>query len=86
MDTPALNLARHREAANLPVRPSWGALSLSVTDLDRARAFWTTVPGFMPRPVARGHAGMSHVAFGMPSQAESGGSWTCASRSRRSIT
>lgn len=95
MDTPALKLARHREAANLPERLSWGALTLSVTDLARAQAFWTTVLGFVPRPtegpglalgtpdrtlvilqpgaarpVVRGHAGMYHVAFGMPSQAE----------------
>lgn len=95
MDTPALKLARHREAANLPERLSWGPLTLSVTNLDRAQAFWTGVLGFVPRPtegpslalgtpdrtlvilqpgatrpVARGHAGMYHVAFRMPSQAE----------------
>ncbi|WP_170976611.1 VOC family protein [Rhizobium sp. FKL33] len=70
-------------------------MTLSVTDLDRAGAFWTGVIGFVrrpdqgpglalgtidrtlvvlspgaTRPVARGHAGMHHVAFGMPSQAE----------------
>ena len=95
MDTPALQLARHREAANLPERLSWGPLTLSVTNLDRAEAFWTDVLGFVRRPdagpglalgtpdrtlvvlspgatspVAKGHAGMYHVAFGMPSQAE----------------
>ncbi len=95
MDTPALELARQREAANLPERLGWNGLTLSVTDLERARAFWTGVLGFVPRPtegpglalgtpdrtlvvlvpgaarpVARGHAGLYHVAFGMPAQAE----------------
>lgn len=95
MDTPALALARQRTADNLPERLTWGALTLSVTNLDRAEAFWTKVMGFVRRPdpgpgialgtpdrtlvvlqpgaaspVARGHAGMYHVAFGMPSQAE----------------
>lgn len=95
MDTPALALARQRSADNLPERLSWDAVTLSVTNLDRAEAFWTTALGFIRRghegpgvalgapdrtlvvlvpgatsPVARGHAGMYHVAFGMPSQAE----------------
>lgn len=95
MDTPALALARQRAADNLPERLTWGALTLSVTNLDRSAAFWTEVVGFVRRPdqvpglalgtpdrtlvvlapgatspVAKGHAGMYHVAFGMPSQAE----------------
>lgn len=95
MDTPALALARQRAAENLPERLTWGPLTLSVTNLDRAETFWTEVIGFVRRrdqgpgvalgtpdrtlvvivpgatgPVARGHAGMYHVAFGMPSQAE----------------
>lgn len=95
MDTPALALARQRAADNLPERLTWGPLTLSVTNLDRAEAFWTEVAGFVRRPelgpglalgtpdrtlvvlapgatspVARGHAGMYHVAFRMPSQAE----------------
>ncbi|MBL9050937.1 MAG: VOC family protein [Tabrizicola sp.] len=95
MDTPALALARQRASGNLPERLTWGPLTLSVTNLDRATAFWTEVIGFVRRPdqgpgvalgtpdrtlvvlapgatspVARGHTGMYHVAFGMPSQAE----------------
>lgn len=95
MDTPALALARQRAAANLPERLTWGPLTLSVTDLNRAAAFWTDVIGFVRRPergpglalgtpdrtlvvlapgatspVTKGYAGMYHVAFGMPSQAE----------------
>lgn len=95
MDTPALALARQRTANNLPERLTWGPLTLSVTDLDRAEVFWTAVVGFVRRPepgpglalgtpdrtlvvlqpgatspVAKGYAGMYHVAFGMPSQAE----------------
>ncbi|MCU0901572.1 MAG: VOC family protein [Cypionkella sp.] len=95
MDTPALALARQRAAENLPERLTWGPVTLSVTNLDRAEAFWTEVVGFVRRPdqgpglalgtpdrtlvvlqpgatspVAKGHAGMYHVAFGMPSQAE----------------
>jgi len=95
METPALALARQRAADNLPERLTWGPLTLSVTDLDRAAAFWTDVIGFVRRPdqgpglalgtpdrtlvvlspgatspVAKGYAGMYHVAFGMPSQAE----------------
>jgi catechol 2,3-dioxygenase len=95
METAALALARQRAADNLPERLTWGPLTLSVTDLDRAEAFWTAVIGFVRRPeagpgvalgtpdrtlvvlapgatspVAKGHAGMYHVAFGMPSQAE----------------
>lgn len=95
MDTDALALARRLAAENLPERLTWGAVVLSVTDLDRARRFWTRVLGFVERPgdgpalalgtpdrtlvvltpgatapVARGHAGMYHVAFGMPSHAE----------------
>lgn len=50
MDTAAQHLARHRQAANLPERLRWGAVRLSVTDLDRAEAFWTTVLGFVRRP------------------------------------
>lgn len=95
MDTAALALARQRAADNLPERLTWGPLTLSVTNLDRAAAFWTEVIGLVRRadqapglalgtpdrtlvalspgaasPVAKGHAGMYHVAFGMPSQAE----------------
>jgi catechol 2,3-dioxygenase len=95
MDTPALALGRQRAADNLPERLKWGQLTLSVTDLDRAEAFWTAVIGLVrrpdqgpglalgtldrtlvvlapgaTRPVARGHSGMYHVAFGMASQAE----------------
>jgi len=95
MDTAALALARQRAADNLPERLTWGPLTLSVTNLDRAAAFWTEVIGFVRRPdqgpglalgtpdrtlvalspgavspVAKGYAGMYHVAFGMPSQAE----------------
>lgn len=95
MDTPALALARQRAADSLPERLTWGPLTLSVTNLDRAEAFWTEVIGFVRRPhagpglalgtpdrtlvvlapgatgpVARGHTGMYHVAFRMPSQAE----------------
>jgi len=95
MDTEALALARQRTADGLPERLTWGPMTLSVTNLDRAEAFWTQAMGFVRRsehgpgvalgtpdrtlvvltpgatsPVARGHAGMYHVAFGMPSQAE----------------
>lgn len=95
MDTPALALARQRAADNLPERLTWGPLTLSVTNITLAEAFWTAVTGFVRRPaagpgvalgtpdrtlvvlapgatspVAKGHAGMYHVAFGMPSQAE----------------
>lgn len=95
MDTQALALARQRAAENLPERLTWETLSLSVTDLDRAEAFWTGVVGLVRRPaegpglalgtadrtlvvlipgarapVARGHAGLYHVALGMASQAE----------------
>lgn len=95
MDTAALALARQHAADNLPERLTWGPLTLSVTNLDRAAAFWTEVIGFVRRPeqgpgvalgtpdrtlvvlapgatspVAKGYAGMYHVAFGMPSQAE----------------
>lgn len=95
METAALVLAQQRVAENLPERLTWGPLTLSVTNLDRAAAFWTDVIGFVRRPeqgaglalgtqdrtlvvltpgatspVARGHAGMYHVAFGMPSQGE----------------
>ena len=95
MDTPALALARQRAADDLPERLTWGPLTLSVTNLDRAEAFWTEVIGFVRRPdqspglalgtldrtlvvlspgatspVAKGHAGMYHMAFGVPSQSE----------------
>lgn len=95
MDTQALSLARRHSAEGYPERLSWGPITLSVTNLDRAVAFWTEVLGLVGRseqgsglalgtpdrtlvvltpgatsPVARGHAGMYHVAFGMPSQAE----------------
>ncbi|MDE3238382.1 MAG: VOC family protein [Paracoccaceae bacterium] len=95
MDTQALALARQRAAENLPERLTWETLSLSVTDLDRAEAFWTGVVGLVRRPaegpglalgtadrtlvvlipgarapVARGHAGLYHVALGMASKAE----------------
>lgn len=95
METPALALARQRAADKMPERLTWGPLTLSVTDLDRAEAFWTEVVGFVRRPepgpglalgtpdrtlvvlapgatspVAKGYAGMYHVAFRMPSQAE----------------
>lgn len=95
MDTHALALARQRAADGFPERLTWGPITLSVTNLDRAEAFWTQALGFVRRseqgpglalgtsdrtlvvltpgaasPVARGYAGMYHVAFGMPSQAE----------------
>jgi catechol 2,3-dioxygenase len=95
MDTDALALARQRTADNLPERLIWGPVTLSVTDIDRAEAFWTEAMGFVRRPgegagralgtadrtlvvltpgatspVARGHAGLYHVAFRVPSQAE----------------
>lgn len=95
MDTEALALARQRMAQHLPERLTWGPLTLSVTDLERAEAFWTECLGFVRRPaagpglalgtpdrtlvvltpgatepVARGHSGMYHAAFRMPSQAE----------------
>ena len=95
MDTPALALARQRAADTLHERLVWGPVTLSVTNLDRAEAFWTEVMGFVRRPskgpdlslgtedrtlvvlhagatspVAKGHAGLYHVAFRMPSQAE----------------
>lgn len=95
MDTQALTLARQRMADNLPERLTWGPLTLSVTNLDRAEAFWTGVLGLVRRPaegpglalgtrdrtlvvlspgatspVAKGHAGMYHVALSMTSQAE----------------
>lgn len=95
MDTDALALARRLAAESLTERLTWGAIALSVTDLDRAARFWTSVLGFVPRHgaeqglalgtpertlvvlhpgaetgVVKGHAGMYHVAFGMPSQAE----------------
>lgn len=94
MDTHALALGRQRAADNLPERLTWNELTLSVTDLDHAAAFWTAVIGMVRRTgdgpglalgtldrtlvvlkpganglVARGHVGMYHVAFGMPSQA-----------------
>ena len=61
MDTPALALARQRTADNLPERLTWGALTLSVTNLDRAEAFWTEVIGFVRRP----HKGPG-LALGTP--------------------
>lgn len=50
MDTDALELARSLKARGLPERLSWGAVELSVTDLDRAVAFWTGALGFVLRP------------------------------------
>lgn len=50
MDTPALALARQRAADHLPERLTWGPVTLSVTNLDRAWAFWTEVMGFVHRP------------------------------------
>ncbi len=95
MDTQALRLARQRMAHGLPERLTWGPLTLSVTDLVRAEAFWTEAIGFVRRPdvgaglalgtpdrtlvvlvpdatspVARGYAGLYHVAFSLASQAE----------------
>lgn len=95
MDTDALALARQRAADNLPERLTWGPVTLSVTDIERAESFWTNAMGFVRRPdegagralgtadrtlvvltpgatspVARGHAGLYHVAFRVPSQAE----------------
>ena len=95
MDTQALALGRQRAADNLPEQLTWHALTLSVTNLDRAAAFWIEVVGMIRRaaegpglafgtldrtlvvlqpgatsPVTRGHAGMYHVAFGLPGQTE----------------
>lgn len=95
MDTDALALARRLAADKKPERLSWGAVTLSVTDLPRAARFWTEAMGFVHRAsdgmglalgttdrtlvvlqagasdaAARRHAGLYHVAFGMPSQAE----------------
>lgn len=95
MDTDALALARRLAADNLPERLTWGAVAVSVTDLDHSEQFWTEALGLVRRPsegpgralgtadrtlvvltpgatgpVAPGHAGMYHVAFGMPTQAE----------------
>ncbi len=95
MDTEALALARTRSARNLPERLSYGHVELSVTNLDRAVGFWSSVLGLVPRPepgpgialgtarctlvvlhagatapAAKGHIGMYHVAFGLPTQAE----------------
>lgn len=50
MDTDALKLARSLKAHGLPERLTWGAVELSVTDLDRAVQFWTGALGFLPRP------------------------------------
>lgn len=49
MDTDALVLARALSARRLPERVAYGAVELSVTNLDRAVDFWTTVLGFVPR-------------------------------------
>lgn len=50
MDTDALKLARRLKTRGLPERLTWGAVELSVTDLDRAVAFWTGALGFLARP------------------------------------
>lgn len=50
MDTDALKLARSLKTRGLPERLTWGAVELSVTDLDRAVRFWTGALGFLPRP------------------------------------
>jgi catechol 2,3-dioxygenase len=97
MGTDALKLARHLNARGLAERLIWGAVELSVTDLDRAVRFWTEALGFVSRqhpgigsgvavgtvdrtlvilrpgaavPVLANVAGMYHVAFAVPSQAE----------------
>lgn len=49
MDTDALRLARSFEASGLGERLAWGAVELSVTDLDRAVKFWTGALGFVSR-------------------------------------
>jgi catechol 2,3-dioxygenase len=61
MDTDALALARRLAAENSPERLTWGAIALSVTDLDRAARFWTSVLGFVPR-----HGGEHRLALGTP--------------------
>ncbi|MBT9373457.1 VOC family protein, partial [Rhizobium sp. CSW-27] len=50
MDTDALKLARSLKAQGLRERLAWGAVELSVTDLDRAVRFWTGALGFVARP------------------------------------
>ena len=49
METDALALARTHSEKNLPERLGYGPVDLSVTNLDRAVAFWTSVLGFVPR-------------------------------------
>ncbi|WP_137134150.1 VOC family protein [Rhizobium sp. FKY42] len=50
MDTEALRLSRNLKADGLAERLNWGAVELSVTDLDRAIQFWTGALGFVRRP------------------------------------
>lgn len=50
MDTDALKLARSLKTQGLPERLSWGAVELSVTNVDRAAWFWIGALGFVPRP------------------------------------
>lgn len=49
MDTDALKLARSLTTRGLPERLTWGAVELSVTNLDRAARFWTGALGFVLR-------------------------------------
>lgn len=49
MDTDALRLARSLKACGLPERLNWGAVEVSVTDLNRAVRFWTETLGFVVR-------------------------------------
>lgn len=50
MDTDALKLARSLKTRGLPERLTWGAVELSVTNVDRAAWFWIGALGFVPRP------------------------------------
>jgi catechol 2,3-dioxygenase len=49
MDTDALKLARRLKANGIRQRLAWGAVELSVTDLERSIKFWSGALGFIPR-------------------------------------